>query len=42
MQKKALVIINQHTAKQRLRVELLGLLDIFTRGGYECVARPTQ
>ena len=42
MQKKALVIINQHTAKQRLRVELLGLLDIFTRGGYECVTRPTQ
>ena len=42
MQKKGLVIINQHTAKQRLRVELLGLLDIFTRGGYECVTRPTQ
>ena len=42
MQKKALVIINQHTAKQRLKTELLSLLDIFTRGGYACVTRPTQ
>ena len=42
MQKKALVIINQHTAKQRLRIELLSLLDIFTRGGWACVTRPTQ
>ncbi len=40
--KKALVIINQHTAKYRLRVELLELLDILTKGGYECFTRPTQ
>lgn len=42
MQKKALVIINQHTAKPKLRSDLLELLDIFTRGGYACVIRPTQ
>lgn len=40
--KRALVIINQHTAKYRLRVELLELLDVLTKGGCECFARPTQ
>lgn len=40
--KKALVIINQHTAKYRLRAELLELLDILTKSGFECFARPTQ
>lgn len=40
--KKALVIINQHTAKYRLRVDLLELLDILTKGGLECFTRPTQ
>ena len=40
--KKALVIINQHTAKYRLRVDLLDLLDILTKGGLECFTRPTQ
>lgn len=40
--KKALIIINQHTAKYRLRVDLLELLDILTKGGYECFTRPTQ
>lgn len=40
--KKALVIINQHTAKYRLRVDLLDLLDILTKGGLECSTRPTQ
>ena len=40
--KKALVIINQHTAKYRLRVDLLDLLDTLTKGGLECFTRPTQ
>lgn len=40
--KKTLVIINQHTAKYRLRVDLLELLDILTKGGLECFTRPTQ
>lgn len=40
--KKTLVIINQHTAKYRLRVDLLELLDILTKGGRECFTHPTQ
>lgn len=42
MQKKALIIINQHTAKPKLRIDLLEILDIFTRGGLACLTRPTQ
>lgn len=42
MQKKALLIINQHTAKPKLRLELLEIIDIFTKNGYACVIRPTQ
>ncbi|MCI8387921.1 MAG: CCA tRNA nucleotidyltransferase [Clostridiales bacterium] len=42
MQKKALVIINQHTAKPKLRSDLLEILNIFTKSGYACLVRPTQ
>ena len=42
MRKTALVIINQHTAKQKLKNELLDVLDVFTGGGYDCFVRPTQ
>lgn len=42
MRKTALVIINQHTAKQKLKNELLNVLDVLTKGGYDCLVRPTQ
>ncbi|MFQ9146749.1 MAG: hypothetical protein ACLR5G_00125 [Eubacteriales bacterium] len=42
MQKKALVIVNQHTARPKLRSDLLDILDTITKGGYDCLVRPTQ
>ena len=40
--KKALVLLNQHTIKQRLRSSVLQILDLVTKAGYECLVRPTQ
>ncbi len=42
MQKKALVIVNGHTAKQRLKMEFLNVLDVITKNGFLTVVRPTQ
>ena len=38
MQKKALVIVNQHTARLKLRSDLLDILDTITKGG--CLKQP--
>ncbi len=42
MSEKTLVIVNGHTAKLQLRIELLDILDILTKGGLDCTTHPTQ
>lgn len=40
--KKLLFIFNNRAGKSAIERELAGVIDIFTKGGYEVVAHPTQ
>lgn len=40
--KKLLLIYNPHAGKARIKNNLLSIIDIFTKAGYEVTARPTQ
>jgi len=40
--KKMLFIYNPKAGKERIRSNLLDLIDIFTKAGYEVTAYPTQ
>ncbi len=40
--KKLLFIYNPHAGKARIKNNLLSIIDIFTKAGYEVTARPTQ
>ena len=40
--KKLLLIYNPHAGKSGIRSNLLDIVDIFTRAGYEVTAQPTQ
>ncbi len=42
MEKKMLFIYNPHAGKARIRSNLLDMIDIFTKAGYEVTAYPTQ
>lgn len=40
--KKMLFVYNPHAGKERIRSNLLDIIDIFTKAGYEVTAHPTQ
>ena len=42
MPEKMLFIFNPHAGKSEISKELLEIIDIFTKGGYNVVAHPTQ
>ena len=42
MPEKMLFIFNPHAGKSEISRELLEIVDIFTKGGYDVVAHPTQ
>ena len=42
MPEKMLFIYNAHAGKAQISNELVEIIDIFTKGGYEVVAHPTQ
>lgn len=40
--KKLLFIFNPHSGKAQIKTQLLNIIDIFVKGGYEVTVRPTQ
>ena len=42
MEKRLLFIFNPRSGKGQIRMKLLGIIDVFVKGGYEVIARPTQ
>ena len=42
MSEKLLFIFNPHSGKAQIGNELVSIIDIFTKGGYDVVAHPTQ
>lgn len=42
MKKKVLFVYNQHSGKGQIKTKLAGIIDIFTKAGYELTVHPTQ
>ena len=42
MEKRLLFIFNPRSGKGQIRMKLLDIIDVFVKGGYEVIARPTQ
>ena len=42
MPKKLLFIFNPHSGKAQIKNNLMDIIDIFTRAGYDVTAHPTQ
>lgn len=42
MEKKMLFIFNPKAGKEQIRSKLVDILDVYTKAGYEVIARPTQ